>query len=194
MRALTRAIERLYTAEDLTRLSAQGGRHELIRGVLRAMPPAGWDRMTYDLSLYAGQHVKEHDLGRCFAAETGFLIERDPDTVLAPDWAFVAKERLAEPAPSGYGAVIPDLVLKTWSPHDRKSEIADKIGRWLQAGVRIVWELYPGSRTVTAHRRRAPSRRLEAEETLTGEEVLPGFSLPLRRLFPMETKTSLVGG
>lgn len=186
MSTLTKPTGRLYTAEDLARLSARGGRYALIRGELHEMAPAGWDHggLTDDLAFYAGQHVRTHHLGRTFTAETGFLIERDPDTVLAPDWAFVARERLAEPAPSGYGAVIPDLVLETWSPHDRRSEVADKIERWLQAGVRIVWELHPGSRTVTIHRRGAPSRRLEAEETLTGEEVLPGFSLPLRRLFP----------
>ena len=123
-------------------------------------------------------------MGETFAAETGFLVGRNPDTVLAPDFAFVAKERLPDPLPKGYVPVVPDIVLETRSPNDTRREVAEKVQQWLDVGVRLVWELDPVTPILTVHRNGVPIRQLGVADTLDGEDVLPGFTLPLDLLFP----------
>jgi Uma2 family endonuclease len=185
MSVLSPPRPKLYTAHDLECLP-NDVRYELIRGELRLMPnnSAEHGNVTFDFSLDVGLFVREHDLGRCFAAETRFTIEKDPDTTLAPDFAFVSKERLPDPIPAkGYLELAPDIVLETVSPNDTKREVNLKVAQWLRAGTRIVWVLHPSARTLTVHRAGETPRVLGAEETLTGEEVLPGFEMPLRKIF-----------
>jgi Uma2 family endonuclease len=177
--------KKLYTAEDLERLSAEGFHYELIRGELFEMTPPGGTHgsATERLSARATVYNLDHDLGEGFAAGTGFWIARNPDTVLAPDWAFIAKERLPDPLPDSYVEVVPDIVLETRSPNDTRREVEAKVARWLQAGVRLVWELDPKARVLTVHRSDREAQKLGIGDTLSGEDVLPGFSLPVRRLF-----------
>src|SRR5579872_452234 len=140
--------------------------------------------ITMELTLFVGLYVREHDLGKCFAAETRFTIEEDPDTSLGPDFSFVSKDRIAAIPPRGYLKLAPDLVVETRSPGDRRTEYALKIDRWLRAGCRLVWAVDPETRTVTVHRMGAAPITIAASGTLEGEDVLPGFQLPLARLFP----------
>lgn len=164
----------------------QGDRYELIRGELEEMSPTGETHgmTTHLLSVYMGMFILEHDLGTGYAAETGFQIANDPDTVLAPDFAFVAKGRKPDTVARTYVPFVPDLVLETRSPGDNRKEVAAKVQRWLQAGVRLVLELDPEARALTVYRPGVEGRSLGIEDSLSGEDVLPGFSLPLRRLFP----------
>ena len=173
-----------WTAEEFERLD-DDLRYELTRGELRPMPPppgAEHGSLTIDLTLEVGLFVREHRLGRCFAAETRFTIERNPDTVVAPDMAYVARERLPAKMPAGFLDLAPDLVLEVRSPSDRKREVKEKVERWLAAGVRMVWELHPARRILTVYRPGAEAREPGIDDTLSGEDVLPGFALPLRRL------------
>lgn len=136
MSAATQLKPRFYTAEDLENLPGKE-RYELIRGALCPMPDnsAGNGKITARLSGPVIVHVQDNDLGECFAAETRFTIEEDPDTAIGPDLAFVAKERLPDPFPSkGYLRLAPDLVVETVSPNDTKREVSLKVARWLQAG------------------------------------------------------------
>ncbi len=178
----------LHTTADLERLSAQGGHYELIQGELVEMAPPGSEHGFVTLSLAArvAVYVQDNNLGMTFAAETGVLVSRNPDTVLAPDMAFVAKGRLSLPLPKSYTPVVPDLVLETRSPHDRPRAVAEKVARWLALGVLLVWELDPASRVLTVYRPDAPPQALGASDTLTGEPVLPGFTLSLARLLAPE--------
>lgn len=178
-------LTRLYTAQDLERLSSEGDRYELLEGELREMAPPGGEHggTTMDLSMYANYHVRAQRLGRGFGAETGFLIARNPDTVLAPDFAFIAMDRLPPQPIRGYVPVVPDLVLETRSPSDTRRGVREKVGRWLAAGVRVVWEMDPEARVVTVHRAGAEPKALGIDNTLDGGDVLPGFSLPLRDVF-----------
>jgi len=176
----------VITAQDLERLSAQGFHYELIQGELYEMvPPGGMHgSSTSRLSFYATKIVIDQDLGETFAAETGFLISRNPDTVLAPDFAFVAKDRLPNPLTKGYVPVVPDIILETRSPNDTKREVADKVERWVNAGVRLVWELDPATQILTVYRDGAPPRALGITDTLSGEDILPDFSIAVTNLFP----------
>lgn len=176
---------KIYTEEDLLQMPANA-RYELIRGELCPMPEnsaehgSRTDRLASRVSVF----VQDNDLGECFAAETRFTIEKNPDTTLGPDFAFVTKDRLPEKLPRrGYLPLAPDIALETVSPNDTKHEINLKVARWLQAGTRIVWVLDPETEMLTVHRTGEIPRTLGFKDTLSGEEVLPGFEIPLAKIF-----------
>jgi Uma2 family endonuclease len=176
---------RLITAEELEQFPPDL-RYELIRGVLREMqPPAGEEHgfLTFELSMHIGRFVREHDLGRCYAAGTGFITSRNPDTVVAADFAFIATGRILSPPIEGYVSLAPDIVLETRSTWDRKQDIAEKIERWVAAGAKIVLDLDPVRRCLTLYRPETEPKVLGLEDTLFGEDVLPGFTLPIRKIF-----------
>ena len=110
-------------------------------------------------------------------------IEENPDTVLAPDFAFITKDRLQEIPPKGYLRFAPDLVVETRSPSDTQIAFALKIARWLSAGTQVVWALEPANQTISVHRSGVTPLLLTIEDKLTEEHLLPGFSLSLRHLF-----------
>ncbi|WP_395146517.1 Uma2 family endonuclease [Armatimonas sp.] len=179
-------LRRTYTAEELFAFPSDC-HYELVRGKLRSleMPTGGphgakTNRFTTPLSSF----IYEYDLGECFAAETGFLLSQNPDTVLAPDFAFVKKAKLPEELPGGYVRAIPDLVLETRSPSDRPREISSKVREWLDAGVQLVLELNPAKQVLTIYRPNSEPEILTRESIFDGGTFLPGFVLPLTRLFP----------
>lgn len=175
-----------HSSWDLERLSANGRRFELVRGELIEMSPTGFPHGIYTNRLASRVSVfaEDNDLGLCPSAETGFRIAQVPETVLAPDWAFVAKDRVPEPFPEGYLDLAPDIVLETVSPSDTAREVAQKVALWLSAGVRVVWVLDPRTKTLAVHRVGRETIILSASATLTEDELLPGFSFPIKRLFP----------
>jgi Uma2 family endonuclease len=181
----------LYTAADLERMTQDGREYELIRGELHAMAPPGAEhgRSTESLAARMTVHALDTELGVCFAAETGFLIERDPDTVLAPDWAFIAAARLPAVMPMGYMPLVPDAVLETRSPGDSKREVAAKMQRWVSVGAKVALDLDPRAQQLTVHRLGVPPEALGTDDVLALDDVLPGFSLPLRRVFPPPAPT-----
>ena len=177
---------KLMTADELLMLPDDGKRYELIEGVLNEMSPPG---TTHGLTaMRAGallfNFVYQRDLGEVFAAETGFILSTNPDTVRAPDAAFVAAERLPTgDLPAGYLRLAPDLVVEVVSPSDTASELQGKVCTWLDAGCRLVWVVYPATRSVTVYRSRADVQVLGADDVLDGAPVLDGFSAEVRELF-----------
>ena len=176
---------KVYTAEDLERLSAQGYRYELIKGELheRVFPGGLHGSSTSRLSFYVNAAVLPHDLGITFAGGTGFLVESNPDTVLAPDFAFVSKGNPPSPLPDGYVAIVPDIVLKTRSPSNSKKYAFAKVRLWLEFGVKVVWKMNPRMRLLTVYRTHQAPRSLGEADTLDGGDVLPGLSVPIAKLF-----------
>lgn len=177
---------RLMTAEELLERPDDGMRHELIEGELTTMAPAGGPHggLTFDIGLIVGPYVKQNRLGQCYVAETGFVIGRDPDTVRAPDLAFIRAERVPDKSVRGFYSVVPDLVIEVVSPSDRAGEVNRKALSWLDAGVRLVWVVYPETETVAVHRRGDVVSLLRKDEAvLSGEDVLPGFTARLGDIF-----------
>ena len=178
---------RLMTADELLHLPDDGMRHELVRGELRTMPPGGMEQAdrssVLDGSL--GLYVRARKLGRVFTNEPGFVLTTDPDTVRAPDLAFIRRERLEETGvPRGYyrgGA--PDLAVEVISPNDRYTEVNEKVAEWLEHGAQLVFVVDPRRQTVAVHRPGQPIRVLGMDDTLTAEDVVPGWSLAVRDLF-----------
>lgn len=176
----------LMTAEELFAMPDDGMRHELVRGELRTMTPAGGEHgvVVGNLTSLVGPFVRTHGYGKIFGAETGFLLAVDPDTLRAPDFAFIRRERIpASGIPSSYVDTVPDLVAEVISPSDRYAEVEEKVLEWLAAGVEIVWVLNPRTRTVTVHSRSEGVKLLSAGDELIGGSVLPGFSCRVAELF-----------
>jgi Uma2 family endonuclease len=130
------------------------------------------------------QHVRQHNLGAVYAAETGFQLRQDPDTVRAADAAFVARSRIPpEGEPEGYWAIAPDLVVEVVSSSDSATAVQSKVTDWLAAGGRLVWVVYPDTQTVTEYRALTEVRVLTADQTLKGGDVLPGFACGVGEIF-----------
>lgn len=178
--------ERLVTADELLALSARDeDRYELIQGGVRIMPPAGAEHGYFAMNLGASLYLfaSENQLGVVFAAETGFVLERNPDTVRALDTGFVRKARLPRSLTGKYFPGAPDLAVEIVSPNDRADAVQDKVQGWLSHGTQLVWVVEPKSRTVTIYRPDGTANVLQADDTLDGEDVLPGFRFPLQRLW-----------
>ena len=179
--------EQLMTANDLLEISARDeNRYELIKGRLIVMSPAGFEHgsTVSKLNAQVQVFVEENDLGVATAAETGFYLERNPDTVRAPDVGFVSKKKLPDgPLPRSYFEGCPDLAVEVVSPNDRVSDVQDKVQVWLSHGAKLVWVVEPKTQTVTIYRADGSAQVLQSTDTLEGEEVLPGFQYPLEKLF-----------
>lgn len=176
----------LLTADDLWNMPDHGGHRELVKGELRDMSPTGFGHgaIANNLTVALGSFVREHDLGIVVAAETGFILTRDPDTVRAPDLAFVKKSRI----PVGdltvkYWAGAPDLAAEVISPWDKNFEVDEKVEDWLAAGTLLVWIVNPRRKRVTVYRPGVAEQILTEADTLDGLDVVPGFRCPVKDIF-----------
>jgi Uma2 family endonuclease len=177
---------RLLTADDLLRLDADGLRHELVEGVLITMPPTGDEHggIVAAVTEPLRRHVRTHRLGVVRAGETGFLLTTDPDTVRAPDVAFISRERVEASGPvTGYRQGAPDLADEVVSPSDRYTDVEEKVALWFRHGARMVVVISPRRRTVAAYRSPTAVRILDIGDTLDGEDVVPGWQLPIAEIF-----------
>jgi len=179
----------LHTVDDLLRVPDPDLPHELRRGVMWLVTPATSVHgvVSARVLVALGQHVYPHDLGALFTAEAGFWLERDPDTLLCPDVAFVAKQRLpAVPLEPRFLELPPDLAVEVLSPSERPAAVRAKIADYLRLGVRAVWVVDPARRTVRIHSRvgrRTTEALLAENDTLDGGEVVPGFRCRIAELF-----------
>jgi Uma2 family endonuclease len=174
----------LLTADELYRLRIPDKRTELVRGRMMVREPAG-HRHGYVTARLTGRivaHVESHALGRVYAAETGFRLARQPDTVRAPDCAFVRAERVPEIVAPAFPDLAPDLVVEVLSPDDRPGEVLAKVADWLTAGSALVWVVDPERRQARIYRADGSESQLDAGGTLSGETTLPGFACPLAEL------------
>lgn len=161
------------------------GRCELVRGELIEMSPAGYEhgRLAAEIAGILRDFVKPHSLGAITGAETGFYIERNPDTVRAPDVGFIRSDRLPSKKLSGFFEGPPDLAVEILSPSDRAGEVIAKVQEWLHAGCKTVWIVDPETETITVHESKDRIFELRKSDSLSGGEVLPGFCLSLRDIF-----------
>ena len=136
-------------------------------------------------------HVKEEQRwaltrGRLATADPGFTLARSPDTVRAPDVAYISRERYSGPMPEGYPELAPDLAVEVRSRGDRAGEVLAKVADWLSAGTTLVWVIDPAREVATVYRSDGTVAVLGLEDALSGEALLPGFVLSLRELFLAE--------
>lgn len=181
------------TAEQLLGYEIPGKRVELVRGQLVVREPASFSHGA--LSLRIGVALTNHlsrereqqgwtmSRGRLATADPGFTLARRPDTVRAPDVAYVSRERFAGPMPDGFPEFAPDLAVEVRSPSDRTGAVVAKVSDWLSAGTALVWVVDPPREQVVVYRADGTVSVLAMGETLSGEALLPGFAFPLQELF-----------
>lgn len=184
---MSAVLTKPMTADELLMMPDDGWRHELVKGELIKMPPTGDEHgeVTVELTAPLHFHVKKNKLGKVYAAETGFKLESDPDTVRAPDIAFVRRERVeATGTLKGYRQGAPDLVVEVLSPSDTMKKVEAKVAQWLEAGARMVWVVSPKLRTVTVYRSLTNIVVLTEKDTLDGGDVVPDFQIRVAEIFP----------
>lgn len=179
--------QKLMTVEEALQLSTVNRRFELVRGVYIEMAPASVYHgvLANNISFLITQHVKKNRLGEVTAAETGFLLSRDPDTVRAADVGFISAARIpaAGVPQTGYWHLAPDLAVEVVSPNDDPDDIQEKLEEYLNAGTKMVWVIYPKRKSVAVYRTVHESKILRGEEKLLGEDVLLGFECKVREIF-----------
>jgi Uma2 family endonuclease len=172
---------RLLTADDLPRVSPPDKDVELVRGRLIVREPPGTHHgaVSASLAYHLSAFVRLHDSGIVFGQDTGFKIAADPDTVRAPDVAFLTRDRAAQVPPRGYAELAPDLLAEVVSPRDRPAEVLAKVADWLAAGTKLVWLVDPERREARVYRADGTLSIISAGDALDGEHVLPGFTCRL---------------
>ncbi len=180
------ATEKLLTAEEFAAMPDPGYPVELVRGKVIEMSPPGFlhGRICVRIGRLVDAFAEEQKLGQAASNDSGVITERGPDSVRGPEVAFYSFERLPLGAsPVGYPSVPPDLVFEVKSPSDRWSLIQGKVAEYLRAGVRVVCIVDPDSSRIHIHRDLVGPEVLNLNDTFTVPEVLPGFSVPVRRIF-----------
>lgn len=181
MGMIAQSVHPLMTAEELEHLYLPDKSAELVRGrlVVREPPGTKHGEIQAILAYLVTGFVRQHRLGRAFGQDTGFKIGSNPDTVRAPDLAFVSAARASTIPERGYAALVPDLVVEIVSPEDRPGELLAKVGEWLDAGALLVWVIDPWRREARVHRADGTLAIVGAGDTLKGEGLLPGFQCEL---------------
>lgn len=172
------------TAEELERLKIPGKVTELVRGrlIVREPPGTNHGRIAAKLCMLIGNFVTREKLGAVFAQDTGFKIESNPDTVRAPDVAYLSNERLAAVTRRGYAPVAPDFAVEVLSPDDRASEVMAKVAALLSAGSKLIWVVDPDGEEARVYRADGSVRVVPGDAWLDGEDVLPGFTCSVQEI------------
>lgn len=177
--------DKLMTAEELMQRQPPHLRSELINGRMIVREPAAFKHGRVALAIGAQLYawVGARGVGVTVGAETGFTLRRNPDTVRAPDAAFISTARLPSADVKGFAELTPDLVVEVLSPSDRTRDVRAKVTDWLSAGAQLVWVLDAECVRADVYRSNGTSDRVGASGALDGEDMLPGFRLPLHSLF-----------
>jgi Uma2 family endonuclease len=179
-------VSRTLTIEQFAAYAAEHGRCELIRGEVHDLSPSGERHgdITNRLNFFISDFVYQKKLGKVYTAETGFRLDDDgAPTVRAPDISFIAASRTAAAANKSFCTIAPDLVVETLSPDDRVGEVSAKVRWWLAHGVRAVWVVDPEEQIVAVHAVNKQTLWLSVNDTLVGDDLLPGFTCKIADIF-----------
>lgn len=176
------APARRRTEHDLRATPRDGRKYELVDGQI-VVSPAGSRHGVVAVRLSARllSFVDQHDLGYVLESSSGFRLTAG--NVRSPDVSFVARGRFEnDTVPDGFADLAPDLAIEVLSPDDRQRAVLDKVGEYLQAGVRMVWVIDPKAGRAAVYRSLTDVRELKAADSLDGEDVLPGFRCSLAEI------------
>lgn len=180
------AAMRPTTAEELFWMPDDPHRFDLIEGNLVQTELAGMREgiITMNTGARVYDYVEHTGIGTAFGAETGFILGRNPDTVLGPDVSVVRSGRMPVDAdPDFYVPVAPDLVVEIIFPSHTANYVNAKLLAYLRAGTELIWTIDHLHRIVTVYAPGRTARILTKDETLNGGDVLPGLEIPLADIF-----------
>ena len=179
------ATTRLLTVEDVEQAPPEG-EWKLIDGELVPVTPSGLESsgLGHRIGWIVGNFVYAHGLGMMTGADGGYVLSPDRATIRAPDMAFIRKDRLPPPGDrSRFPRLAPDLAIEVLSPSDSTTEAIAKIEMDQEAGIPLIWVVDPEKTTVTVIATGRPTMVLKLADTLDGGDVLPGFSVPVAKIF-----------
>lgn len=181
---------RFMTAEELMALpDGYGWRFELVAGEVVWFPVGGIDHSDVELGLMMplGQFVDEHKLGTVFAPDTGFVLARNPDTVLAPDLSFMSNARLPRSEIGDwYVPSAPEFALEVVADFEARRLFATKVALYLSAGSRLIWVACPDTETIIAYAPGQAPHLFGRDDWLDGGDVFPGFRVAAAEVFDFQ--------
>ncbi|MFO0866595.1 MAG: Uma2 family endonuclease [Gemmataceae bacterium] len=180
------AAKQPMTAEELIRLPSNGIRHELVRGMLMSRAPVSFQhgKIVIRLGGMLDRFVADAGVGEVVGSDVGFYLERDPDTVRAPDIAFVFNARIpSQQDKTKYIDGPPDFAIEVLSPSDSMKAIEEKAEAFLEAGSKLVWVVNPRSRRVWVYQPNRKPLAMKGDDVLDAGEVIPGFRISIRDIF-----------
>ena len=185
---MTTIETKLITADELLAMPRDGNRYELIRGVLIRKVPTGKHHgdTTALISYFITQYTFDTNYGSTSTGEPGYRLDRDPDTVRAPDVAWFSPDRMPAPGTEGYPEVAPDFVVEVKSPSNSNPEMAAKARMWLSYGSRMAVVADPRNSTFTLYLPDSEPIALSEDDVFSGGDVMPGFFSPVWRFFRRE--------
>jgi Uma2 family endonuclease len=179
-------VRQQVTADELLLMPDDGFRYELVKGQLRRtnLTDKVHGRVAMNFARHLAQYVEENQLGAMYAAGTGFVLSSNPDTVRAPDVAFVSQARVqAVGEVEGFWPGVPDLAVEVVSPGDSYAEVEEKVFDWLEAGTKMVVVINPRQRSATVYKSPIDIIALAEADDLKGGDVVPDFELAVREIF-----------
>jgi len=159
---------------------------ELIDGRIVPMSPTNdqHGRIEFSFGRAIDEFARPRKLGQVMVGEVGIFTQRNPDRVRAADVLFISKERHAQRKKArGYLDIAPELVVEILSPEDTMQKITQKLREYFSIGVKLVWVADPDEQIVYVYRSLTDVREFKADDALPGDDVLPGFEVPVLSLF-----------
>jgi Uma2 family endonuclease len=175
---------RLVTAEELEKFPRDDRRYELVHGRVVPMSPVGFlhSVVVPRICSLLDRHVRPRNLG-VVVTELGCKLTSNPDTVRAPDVAFIRRERIPSNPPRGFWKGAPDLAIEVLSPDDRAAEVQEKVEEYLAHGVSLVVVVDPDLKTAVTFRASGGQATLKENDSLDLDDVMPGFRCAVREIF-----------
>jgi Uma2 family endonuclease len=178
------ATKKYWTDEELLAMPKDGYEREIVNGEL-IVSPAGAEHgvIIGRIMSYLGSFICSSGLGEMLDGQTGFRMASDD--VFSPDVSFITTERWAAHRKTGnvFVAGAPDLVVEVLSPGDTVGVTEEKIAQYFKNGSRLAWVVHPRTKTVFVYHGPAADKLLKVSDALDGEDVVPGFTLPLSQVF-----------
>lgn len=183
---------KLVTAREFF-LMPDMGPCELVRGKVVTMTPPGWrhGNVATRIVQLLGNYLDENDIGRIATLDAGVVTQRDPDTVRGADVYFHSYQRLPEELdPEDYPEIAPEIIWEVLSPNDRRAAVLKKVAEYLEAGVLIVCVVDPKRECFVTYYPDRPEERKVLGDSWSAPEILPGFDLPLEKIFRRRKRNS----
>jgi len=178
--------EKLITAEEFLAMPGVGKMDELVRGRMVKVTPSGGEHTWVAAQICTAINLRARSTrsGFCTVEAGGYMLSRDPDTVRCPDVGYIRRDRVPDGRlPKGFIEGAPDLAVEVVSPSQPAAELDKKVREYLEAGSRLVWVVYPEERAARVWRADGTTEWIPEDAALSGEDVLPGFTLPLTDVF-----------
>ena len=174
-------------ADEFWELPERAGvRFELVDGEVVEAPGSSMKHVAIVALIFGTlqRFVREARIGQAFPDGLAYLLQKIPDTIRIPDVSVIPSDRLSESGPTdGYSTIVPALTVEVVSPGNSALELRRRIRDYLEAGVSIVWVVWPEERSISVYRGSMAPLELTADDTIDGGDILPGFSVKVADLF-----------